>query len=57
LARYLRDRARFKPGHATGARNALVARAFQSVRKAGVPIWFDARTDHLVREDAASPAW
>ena len=51
LARYLRDRARFSRGTRLVLGNALVARAFQSVRKAGVPIWFDARTDHLVRED------
>jgi len=51
FARYLRDRTRFSRGTRLVLGNALAARAFQSVRKAGVPVWFDARTDHLVLED------
>ena len=47
-ARYLRDRTRFSRGTRLVLGNALVARALQSLRAAGVPIWFDARTDHLV---------
>jgi succinate dehydrogenase/fumarate reductase flavoprotein subunit len=51
FARYLRDRTRFSRGTRLVLGNALAARAFQSVRKAGVPIWFEARTGHLVLED------
>jgi len=50
FVRYLRDRLHFSRGTRLVLGNALVARALQSLRAAGVPIWFDARTDHLVLE-------
>ncbi len=50
-ARYAADRLRFKRGTRLVLGNALAARLFKNLLDRGVPIWFNARTGRLLRED------
>jgi len=51
VLRYLRDRLRYRRGTRLVMGNALVARLFYSLRRKGVPILFNARTQSLIQDE------
>lgn len=51
FSRYLRDRIRFRRGSRIVMGNALVARLYYSLRKAKVPVLFDAEIADLIKAD------
>jgi succinate dehydrogenase/fumarate reductase flavoprotein subunit len=51
LARYAADRRRHRRGTRLVLGNALAARLFKNLLDRGVPVWFNARTLELLRED------